>query len=256
MTLLLGNQNSRKTLYNLEFPSFRGPKLATVLACGLLAVTAACKHPQTREVAGEVNKEPLSTVLPVVLVHGWNGQSSDFSELVKRLVSFGYPQEKVQAFNYYSRTSNRDIATQLGEFINQVLSDTGAPQVDVVAFSMGTLSSRYCLKFLSCTGLVRKYISIAGPHHGSQLAQTCAIYDIACEEMVPGSGVLSQLNAGDETPGDTKYFSLWSKCDGLVYPPESSLLEGATNVEMPCIHHLEMLNNSVVLDRVLAILSS
>ena len=52
----------------------------------------------------------------------------------------------------------------------------------------------------------------------------------ACQQLVPGSALLDDLNAVDETPAGPQWLSLWTQVDEVVTPPDSARLSGATNV--------------------------
>jgi triacylglycerol esterase/lipase EstA (alpha/beta hydrolase family) len=50
--------------------------------------------------------------------------------------------------------------------------------------------------------------------------------------LSPGSSFLEELNDGDETPDGPVYTSIWTANDRTVTPPESAILEGASNVRV------------------------
>ena len=52
----------------------------------------------------------------------------------------------------------------------------------------------------------------------------------ACQQMAPGSDVISGLNAGDETPDGPEWISIWTSQDEVVSPPDTAHLDGARNV--------------------------
>jgi len=57
------------------------------------------------------------------------------------------------------------FAERLAEFIDKVLSATGASKVDIVAHSMGGLVSRAAIKNYGCSSKVRKLIMVGTPNH-------------------------------------------------------------------------------------------
>ena len=65
-----------------------------------------------------------------------------------------------------------------------------------------------------------------------------------------GSIFLSQLNSGDETPGDARYGTWWSPCDEVINPDSSILLSGATNTRTACILHSGYYGSSTVYGQV------
>jgi triacylglycerol lipase len=143
-------------------------------------------------------------------------------------------------------------AADVGDAVDDILATTGAPKVDIVAMSMGSLNSRYYLKFLGGTAVVDDWVSLAGPNHGTRAANLlCAGgQSVPCEEMKLGSAFLAQLNAGDETPGSVSYGTFWSPCDSMINPRTSVLLDGATNTEVGCIGHAAFLTDPSVYEQV------
>ena len=54
-----------------------------------------------------------------------------------------------------------------------------------------------------------------------------AVCPTACQQLVPGSDLLDDLNRGDETPDGPAYLAIWTEQDETVTPPDSARLEGA-----------------------------
>jgi triacylglycerol esterase/lipase EstA (alpha/beta hydrolase family) len=127
----------------------------------------------------------------------------------------------------------REAAKALGTVADAALSG-GAPSVDVVGYSAGGITARYWVKELGGAAHARRVVTLGSPHHGTQLAAigpllgaTCPI---GCRQLAPGSELLADLNAGDETPAGPTWLSMWSATDQVVTPPETARLDGATNV--------------------------
>lgn len=174
---------------------------------------------------------------PIVFVHGFRGSAADWSSVISRFKNDGWTDRELFA-NTYGEASNTSLAAVIRDRVDSVRAATGWDKVDIISFSMGSLSSRYYLKSLGGTAHVDAWVSIAGPNHGTTTAQQCPF--TACLEMRPGSAFLTTLNAGDETPGEVRYATWWSPCDELVDPPESTILEGAENTETSCLSHAGM----------------
>jgi triacylglycerol lipase len=88
---------------------------------------------------------------------------------------------------------------------------------------MGGLSSRWFVKFLRRTVVVEHYVSLGTPHYG--LSEACLAPLAYGGQMCPGSAFLRRLDAGDDTPGTTRYTSIASYDDRVV-PVASSRLDG------------------------------
>lgn len=185
---------------------------------------------------------------PVIFVHGWNGSGWNWNEMVADFEAAGYTGEELIAWDYDHMQSNKITAEELSKVVDETLAATGADKVDIVNHSMGGLNTRWYLKFLNGTGKVDDWASLAGANHGTTSANSC--FDDSCVEMRPGSEFVNQLNEGDESPGATNYGTWWSDCDGTINPPESTVVDGATNTKTGCITHLGMLTDDGVSQQV------
>lgn len=56
-------------------------------------------------------------------------------------------------------------AENLADFIDSVLSKTGASKVDIVTHSMGALVARAAIKYYGCASKVRKLLTVGAPNH-------------------------------------------------------------------------------------------
>ena len=177
---------------------------------------------------------------PIVFVHGWNSNASTWDTMIGRFSADGWAAAELNAWQYNTSQSNVTTASGLSNYIDDVRARTGATTVDVVTHSMGGLSSRYYLKNLNSTGKVDEWVSLGGPNHGTTSANGCL--DTSCVEMRPGSNFLTQLNAGDETPGAFRYGTFWSDCDGVILPADSTVLAGAANTNVGCVTHSGLLS--------------
>ncbi|WP_216216839.1 esterase/lipase family protein [Amycolatopsis aidingensis] len=192
---------------------------------------------------------------PVILVHGLYGSPGNWGEVTVSLKQAGYIDDQVFTLGYDSRTqSNVVTAEQLGAKVDEVLARTGASTVDVVGHSMGSLNSRYCIKYGACGGHVDDWVSLAGPNNGTFSAFLCA-WRVTCREMQPGSGFITKLNAGGTLPGDVEGTVIWSPNDGVVMPATSSVLDGVHNIKVPGVSHLAMLRDDKVAGLLVAALA-
>lgn len=182
---------------------------------------------------------------PVLFVHGFSGGTFNFDYLTYTFRQAGYPDSYLHHWGYNSFQRNVTTASQVRDKVNAIKRATGRSKVDIVTHSMGGLSTRYYLKNLGGTTSVGDWVSIGGPNHG----YGCAF--AACKEMRPGSGLLNQLNSGDETPGSTRYATFWSSCDEIINPDSSTVLSGATNTNTACLGHLGLLGSYSVAQGVL-----
>jgi triacylglycerol lipase len=183
---------------------------------------------------------------PILFVHGWNGSASNWNTMKARFEKDGYPASHLLAYNYNTSTSNKTTGeVEVKARVEQLLASTGTTKVDILAHSMGSLNSRWYLKFVAgAQEKVDDWVSFGGPNHGTSLANVC--FTTTCVEMRIGSKFLTELNAGDETPGAVNYGTWWSPCDEFINPDESVILSGATNTQTACISHLGLVSDEAV----------
>jgi triacylglycerol lipase len=195
---------------------------------------------------------------PIVFVHGFFETGSIWETLKASLKQDGYTDDQLIAIDYNTTNqSNVDTATEIGTIVTDVLARTGAAKVDIVSHSMGGLNSRYCVKFAACAGKTDHWISLAGANKGTYIAALCALLMPTCGEMVPGSAVLTKLNASPALPAGTKYATLWSPNDGIIIPATNTVLEGATNVQLPgSINHFNIFTDAGVATKIKELLNS
>ncbi|MFI6210880.1 esterase/lipase family protein [Nocardia brasiliensis] len=94
--------------------------------------------------------------------------------------------------------------------IDRVVTETRAQrpnaEIDLVTHSIGAISSRLYLKSRDGARNIGTYVSIGAPQYGSPGA--CG--QPAAPEACPGTEFMTALNAGDDTPGPTRYYSIRS----------------------------------------------
>ena len=189
---------------------------------------------------------------PVVFVHGFTGSASSFNDMKQWLVSQGWPSDYLYAIQYSNTTgSSIDNAYELQSFIKTVLRQTKASKVDIVAHSMGGLSTRYYVKYLEGSQKVDDVVTLGSPHHGTN-SSYFGLWTQGAREMVPGSPFLNDLNNIDETPNGSdssaviQYTSIYSSADTVINPYTSSIIDGAANVQISGVSHSGLLTDGTV----------
>ena len=186
---------------------------------------------------------------PILFVHGYARSASDWNTMIGRFEKDGYPKSYLSAYSYNTSQSNKvDAEKEVKPRVEALLKATGASKVDVIAHSMGSLNTRWYVKFLGGEATVDDWVSLGGPNHGTDFANFC--FSTSCVEMRVGSKFLAELNAGDETPGAVSYGTWWSPCDSIINPDSSVPLAGATNTETACISHLSLPTDATVYTQV------
>ncbi|MFD6874779.1 MULTISPECIES: esterase/lipase family protein [unclassified Streptomyces] len=224
----------------------------------LLALCAALLAPLPAHAAtGTPAGPPAAVRNPVVLVHGYNADPGVWGSLREDLKADGYADSELFSWGYDTHQSvNEVLSGRLAAYVDQVRRQTGAARVDIVGHSFGSLVSRWYVKYGGGGATVGRWVSLAGPNHGTSTAWACALWDQACRDMTPGSYVVKNLAAGDETPGDVRYATFWSECDEIVNPDSSVPLTGAANTPVGCLDHNELLGDAATSAGVRAFLAS
>ena len=182
---------------------------------------------------------------PILFVHGWSESATLWNTMIGRFEKDGYSKSYLSAYSYNTSQSNKiDAEKEVKSHVESLLASTGASKVDIVAHSMGSLNTRWYIKFLGGESKVDDWVSLGGPNHGTETANACT--QTACIEMRVGSTFLSELNAGDETPGTVNYGTWWSPCDEIINPDSSVALSGATNTKTACLSHSALTTNETV----------
>lgn len=112
------------------------------------------------------------------------------------------------------------LAEQLGRFVEEKF---GADDpVNLFGFSMGGLIDRYYLQKLSGVRRVRKLVTVATPHQGTQTARVFPF--VAAVQMRPGSDFLADLNRDLSALEAVQFTSIWTPFDLTIVPSTSSVL--------------------------------
>jgi triacylglycerol lipase len=193
------------------------------------------------DVDGDADDDSAPEVLPdpVLFIHGVNPGPDDFALMKQRLVADGWPEERLFAHLFADPRwgCNVDNAATIAGWVDEIQTATGADKIDLVAHSMGSLSSRYFMKNLGGHDRVRTYVTLGGMHHG--LASPClspAGMQCTWDELCQTREFITALNEEPVTPGPAIWVSFYGEADSTV-PNESSFLEGAENESFPGVEH-------------------
>jgi len=198
--------------------------LAVVVALG--AVTAAAGW--WRRAGPELAR---AGQVPVLVVPGYNGNAASVGTLAARLRAAGRLVVVVDLPDRGTRDL-RASARALGAAADR----TGAARVDLVGYSAGGVVIRLWLADPARALRARRVVLLGTPNHGTELAGAAAALDpglcgSVCQ-LAPGSGLLAELNRGDETPPGPRFFSIWTAFDQTVVPPATAALDGAANIRV------------------------
>jgi triacylglycerol esterase/lipase EstA (alpha/beta hydrolase family) len=232
--------------------------LATVAAIltvsGAVASAAAAQEPPPPPGTNPPACHPSAQhPYPVILVHGtFENRSDNWQALSPQLAALGYC---VYALDYGANAYTADwfygvahvasSAAQLAWYVQQVLSETGAGQVDIVGHSQGAMMPRYYLKFLGGAAYVHTLVGLAPSNHGTTLDGIGAFAQQegfaqpflagrcdSCYDQLTGSPFMTKLNSGGDTVAGVNYTVIETRDDEVVTPYTSTFLSGSnvTNI--------------------------
>jgi triacylglycerol esterase/lipase EstA (alpha/beta hydrolase family) len=198
--------------------------LAAVLVAGLTAAVVSSRGAALRDVP--------DAQVPIVVVPGYGGDAGSVRTLADRLRSLGRPVHVVEL-----PAAGTGTVAASARGLGRAVADLGVTRVDLVGHSAGGVVIRYWAARLDDDEVARRIVTLGSPHHGTTLAADLSGLSPAdcrgaCAELRPGSQLLRDLNADDETPGGATWTAVWTSDDETVTPPDSGALEGATNVQV------------------------
>jgi triacylglycerol lipase len=180
--------------------------------------------------------------LPVVMVPGLYCNAGIWWWMRGRLSGWGV---RAFAINLGPPLASLDqLAQQLATHVRRVCAETAAERVILVAHSMGGVVARTCMQRFDPDRRIAKIITLASPHHGSALARFAIG---ACGRALRlGSSWLAHLNASEHERARVPIVSIFTRQDNFVFPQDSSILPGATNVELSGTAHFSLLFSETV----------
>ncbi|HXJ34583.1 MAG TPA: alpha/beta fold hydrolase [Candidatus Eisenbacteria bacterium] len=132
-----------------------------VLGSELSALVQVVSALPRRSLATDTLDDGYGHPIPCVLVHGVLGDSTNFTTLRRHLARHGI--RRFSSFGYRPRLDYQRLTAPFGEHVSRVCRETAAPQVDVVAHSLGGLVVRYFVQTVGAH-LVRRLVTLGTPY--------------------------------------------------------------------------------------------
>ncbi len=144
----------------------------------------------------------------------------------------------------------QDSAEQLATFVDQVTSETGASQVDLVGWSQGGMMPRWYMTKDGGAPDVHELVGLAPSNHGTTLDGLLTLIDadtaiglpaattlagcVACTQQEAGSAFLDALNGGGDGIPGVRLVVIETTHDEVVTPYTSAFLDapGAQNITL------------------------
>lgn len=174
---------------------------------------------------------------PVLLVPGYGGSQESLAPLATALRAGG--RDVIVVSLPDGALGDLDGQTQaLGAAVDEALSRTRAPSVDLVGYSAGGVVARLWVTEDGGRDVTRRLVTLGSPHHGTEIAALGTLVSgtcpTACQQLAPGSAVLTRLDSEPLPPG-VVLLSLWSTSDDVVLPPDSSVIAGVPSPSLQSI---------------------
>lgn len=171
--------------------------------------------------------------LPVVLIHGYLGHPDMFRPLMRKMYQAGFA--RLERVSYPStRLTLPEIVERIDAVARPLADEHGA--VDVVAHSLGAFSTRAWLREFGGDDIVRRFVSLGGPHAGTTFFRLAPpnLWPV----LDPGGYWVNRLSGGPE-PVDTVVIR--ARYDQQVFPPERAALPGVREVVLQGHGHNSLL---------------
>lgn len=193
--------------------------------------------------------EPLrrSDQPPVVLVHGFLGHPAMWRQLTRRLYRAGIGD--VHTVRYPSTQFTLD---QIARRIHAVVQPLAhARQVDIVGHSLGAVATRAYIRLFGGAPLVRRFVSLGGPHAGTALYRFTppALQDV----LNPDGPWVQRLSIGPEPVPTTV---IRSRYDHHVVPPLRAALPDVDEVVLTGHGHNGLLWSKAAAEAVIRALTA
>ncbi len=192
-----------------------------------------------------LERRPSEWSTPVLLLHGWGANRSNWFRLERGLRRAGFG--RVHALNYNPfGTDIPALAESCMAAADELRERFGTGRVHIVGHSMGGVIARYAVQVLGAKG-VGVCATIAAPHNGVGLARCGAPPGLRRTfasglQLAPDSPVMAELRKA--RPVSTRFVAYYSDHDMVVSAEGAKILEpalGATNILIEGRGHLSIM---------------
>ena len=159
----------------------------------------------------EITRAGETLKYPVLLVHGMGFRDSAHLNYWGRIPA---KMEEVGCMVYYGNQDSNGTVESNGEFlakrIKEILEETGAEKINVIAHSKGGLDMRYAISSLQMSGSVASLTTISTPHHGSQTVDKLLKLPAFLVRIVANCGDRWMRICGDKNPDTYAVFKIFA----------------------------------------------
>ena len=185
----------------------------------------------------------------VVLVHGFVCNRGFWNPWMERLVQRGTPFIAVNLEPVFGSISH--YADIVEAAVARLESATGQAPV-LVGHSMGGLAIRAWAAAHGGESRAHRIITIGSPHRGTWLGRFSTTTN--GHEMRLASPWQAALGARESKTFAHRFTCFYGHCDNIVFPASTATLPGADNRHVPGVAHVDLVNQPVVYEALLAAL--
>jgi len=200
--------------------------------------------------------DPNAAATPIILLHGWFHNRSAFVVMRRSLKRFGFRTVDTMNYNVIGHDV-QELAKQLAEHVDEILTQTEATHVHLIGHSLGGLVARYYIQKLGGHEKVHTCITLGTPHRGTHAAWIGR--GKTMRQLRPGSLLLRQL-ARSARSMPVRFVSFYSNLDSLVLPVSNAKITEpalrARNILVKDLGHLSLLISRPLIRSVAEILAS
>jgi triacylglycerol lipase len=183
---------------------------------------------------------------PIVFVHGYTQNRTNFIWLSRALARRGFGP--FFGFDYASFRPIEQSARKLHDFVERLLAETGATEVDLICHSLGGVVARAYVDLQGGHVRVRHVVTLGSPHQG--IGHAHRVFGASIHDLRPKKDFLMRLG-GAEKYATVRYLSIYSLHDNIVFPVAVSRLgERGTDVEVVRQGHFGILFSEEVADHI------
>jgi len=191
----------------------------------------------------------LSTDRGVVLVHGFVCNRGLWNPWMQRLVARGTPFIAVNLEPMFGSIDH--YADIIEQAVARLEAATGRAPV-LVGHSMGGLAIRAWAAAHGGEARAHRIITIGSPHRGTWLGRFSTTAN--GHQMRLASPWQRALGTRESATLPGRFICFYSHCDNIVFPASTATLPGADNRHVPGVAHVDLVNQPVVFDALLATL--
>ena len=172
--------------------------------------------------------------VPVILIPGVNNKWHFLKKIADDISAIGHPVHVIKELGH-----NRIEINASAKIVRQMIDDNDMRNVIILAHSKGGLIGKEVLLNYNHDQRVIKMIAIASPFQGSTMASF--VPDKAIKELSPASSIVQTQNKSVEV--NKAIISIYGMYDNHVWPTESSVLQGAENIQINTYGHHQILSS-------------